>query len=183
MKGLLSSIALTAAGFIFSFSANAQTDSKNVNLSVVLANAVSITFASGSDGQDATLNYTTPADYQNGVSITQATAFTASSTQAYTVKVKASGDLVYSGAAAANTGDIPVVNVKVNANASGTSGVTFASAVGLTTDDQTIITSEAGTTSQIYSLTYSTVDAPASDFLNKAAGTYSTTLTYTITAP
>lgn len=178
-------LGLTAAFFSSLIGANAQSDSKDVTLNVELQNACSIVFGAGSNGQTATLSYTTPAHYLNGVSLSQAAAFTASSTQAYVIKVKSDGDLVYGsgGTPVGNTDPIPIGNVTIQASATGTTGIVFENAVALSGTDKVVLTADAGTVSQVFGLVYSTEGSEKSDFINKAEGTYTSTLTYTITAP
>jgi hypothetical protein len=166
-----------AAMMVTAYSSKAQTTG-TVTLNCVLNNVTSITI--GSSFQTATLTYTTAADYTNGVTTSQTGALTAISNQAYSVKVYASQDLTY------NTNTIPVADVTVTPSFTGTNSAITCTAKALpktSATQVTIISSTAGTTSQAYNLAYSTVGAPSSDFLGKPAGTYASTLTYTITNP
>lgn len=162
-----------AALMVTAYSSKAQT-SGTVTLNCVLNNVTSITIGAST----ATLTYTTASDYTNGVTTTQTAALTAISNQAYSVKVLASQDLTYT------TYTIPVADVTVTPSFTGTnSAITCTQKALSKTVTNTIISSTAGTSSQAYNLAYSTVGAPASDFLGKPANTYVSTLTYTITNP
>ncbi len=124
----------------------------------------------------AALSFTQASHYQLGQQLTQTNAVQAFSNVPYSISVRAGTDLLNGG----NT--IPVGNVQVTpALPSPASGVTV-TGVSLSTANQTIITSTEPTLQQLFNLTYSTT-AGNTAFLNQPAGAYSTTLTYTITAP
>ncbi len=147
-----------------------------VTLNVVLTNEASIVI--GSTFQTATLTYSTPANYANGVTTTQTAAMTTISNQAYSVTVLAGTDLLNG----ANT--IPVGDVTVTPSFTGTnSNITITPQAIPKTTALNIIASTVGTASQVYNLAYSTTAAPTADFIGKPAGTYTSTLTYTITNP
>jgi hypothetical protein len=160
------------------FNAKAQSTA-NVTLDVVINNVTSLTIQ-GAD-QTATLTYSTQSDFANGVTTTQPAAMTAVSNQPYSVTVYASGNLLNG---ASNT--IPVDDVTVTPTPSTTDASATCLAVAIPVSAGSalpIIHSSAGTTTQNFDLAYTTAGAPITDFLGKPAGTYTTTLTYTITTP
>ena len=166
-----------AAIMVTAYSSKAQTTA-NVTLNCVLTNISSITI--GSSFQTTTLNYATAADYTSGVTVAQTGALTAISNQAYSVYVYASQDLKN------GTNTIPVSDVTITPSFSGSNAAITCSAKALavgSANQVKVIASTAGTTSQAYNLSYSTASAPTTDFLGKPAGTYTSTLTYTITNP
>jgi len=166
-----------AAIMVTAYSSKAQTTA-NVTLNCVLTNISSITI--GSSFQTTTLTYATAADYTNGVTVAQTGALTAISNQAYSVYVYASQNLTNG----ANT--IPVSDVTITPSFSGSNAAITCSAKALAVgsgNQVKVIASTAGTTSQAYNLSYTTAGAPTTDFLGKPAGTYTSTLTYTITNP
>ncbi len=144
------------------------------NLSVALTNLSALTLNTGAN--TASLNFNSASSYQNGVSLTQSGALNAFCNQAYHISVIASQNLKN------GTYSIPISNVTVDATPStGGSGITTP-ATALSTSSQTIITSTAGSLSQNFDLLYYTA-AANSAFLGMPSGTYTTTLTYTITSP
>ncbi len=166
-----------AAIMVTAYSSKAQTTA-NVTLNCVLSNISSITI--GSSFQTTTLTYATANDYNNGVTVNQTGALTAVSNQAYSVTVYASQDLKN------GSNSIPVADVTITPSFTGTNSAITCSAKALATGSGNavkVIASTAGTVSQAYNLQYSTANASPSDFLGKPAGTYTSTLTYTITNP
>ena len=143
-------------------------------LSIVITGITSLTL-SGSAGT-ASLNFNSASVYNTGASLNQSAALTAFCNQAYHVTVKASQNLKYS------TYSILISNVMVDATPStGGSGITTP-VITLSTTAQTLITSTAGSLSQNFDLLYYT-SAGNTAFIGMPAGTYTTTLTYTITSP
>ncbi len=122
-----------------------------------------------------TMTFGSANDYNNGVSVSQSTALNAFSTQAYHITVIASQDLTYS------TSTIPVSNINLTPAAVGGSGITT-STKSLSTSAQTIISATTGTLSQNFNLQYYT-SAANTAFLTVPSGTYTTTVTYTISSP
>ncbi|UAY55390.1 hypothetical protein [Arachidicoccus terrestris] len=179
MKNAMQRAILPALIFTcFSFFSTQAQSTANVTLNVVLQNAASIVINGANNV--ATLTYAAPADYTNGVSLDQAAALTTISNQPYSVTVYASGELTN------GTNTIPVGDVTVTPSlASANTDITLtgvAIPVG-TASAANIIVSTAGTASQDFNLNYSTEAAPTADFINKPTGTYTTTLTYTLTNP
>lgn len=124
----------------------------------------------------AALSFSLPSHYQLGRQLSQTNALQTFSNIPYSVSVRASQALTSGG----NT--IPVSNVSVTPGlATPVSGVSLTPA-NLSTSNQTIITSAISTLPQLFNLTYATTPGNLA-FFNKPAGTYTTTLTYTITAP
>lgn len=174
MKMKTTALFVTAL-ILFQVRGFAQTTA-TVTLNVVLTNQASIVIAAGA--QTATLTYSTPANYTNGVTLSQTAAMTTVSNQAYSVTVLSGSDLLNG----SNT--IPVADVTVTPSFTGTNtNITLTPQAIPKTTAAKIIASTVGTASQVYNLQYSTVGAPTSDFLGLPAGTYTSTLTYTITNP
>lgn len=173
MKGFLafSFIMLSAAA------AKAQTTA-TVTLNVVLQNAASIVINGANNV--ATLTYAAPTDYTNGVSLTQSAAMTTVSNQPYSVTLYAAGQLV-NGANNIPAGDVTVTPSLSASNANIT--LTAAALPVGAANAAKIIASTTGTAKQDFNLKYSTVGAPTTDFIGKPAGTYTTTLTYSLTNP
>lgn len=149
-----------------------------VTLNVVLQNTASIVINGANNV--ATLTYATPANYANGVTLKQTAAMTTVSNQPYSVTVYGAGQLV-NGANNIPTGDVTVTPTLAAAN----TAITLTPSpipVGAASAAK-IIASTEGTASQNFDLQYATTDAPKTDFIGKPAGTYTTTLTYTLTNP
>lgn len=90
----------------------------------------------------------------------------------------ASGDL--SNTAASET--IPVADISITATAGSGSPVGTPGAVpALSTSEQSLIASTAGTLQDHYSMEYKATGG--NDFIGKTAGTFATTVTYTVEAP
>lgn len=158
--------------------AKAQSTS-NVTLNVVINDVTSLSILSAD--QTTTLTYLTAANYANGVTVTQPAAMTAISNQPYSITVYAAGNLLNGATNTIPVGDVTVTPTPttIDGSATCTPAAIPVSAVSAIP----IVTSTAGTTTQSFDLAYTTVGAPIADFLGKPAGTYTTTLTYTITTP
>lgn len=177
MHSLLSSpisrlllLALLLTGLAGGRSSAQTTSSANPTLSAVLTDVISLT-ASVTSVQ---LRFQNANDYNSGVTTTATNQLNVTSNKAYTLQVRASGDLSNGGATPIT---IPVSSVGLTANwATGTSGAV----TGLSTTAQTINATAAATQSQNISMTYSVSGANAANFL-RPAGTYTTTLTFTAT--
>lgn len=122
-----------------------------------------------------TLEFSGESAYKNGVEASQSSALHLFSTQDYHVTVTAAQDLTYS------TSEIPVSNISLTPTAVGGSGITTTTRA-LSTSTQTIISGTTGTLSQYFNLRYYT-DAANTAFLTVPSGTYTTTVTYTISSP
>lgn len=121
------------------------------------------------------LQFNSESAYKDGVSVPQSAALELFSTQDYHVTVTAAQDLTYSSSV------IPVSNINLTPTAVGGSGITT-STKSLSTATQTIISGTTGTLSQYFNLRYYT-DAANTAFLSIPSGTYTTTVTYTISSP
>jgi hypothetical protein len=144
------------------------------SMSIFLSNLSTISVASGAS--TASLNFNSASAYQNGVSLNQSAALTAFCNQAYHVTVAASQNIKN------GSNSIPISNVTLDATPStGGTGITTPATV-LSITAQTFITSSSGSLSQNFDLLYYT-SAGNTAFLNLPAGTYTTTLTFTITSP
>jgi hypothetical protein len=162
--------ALLSAKPSFAVSATATS-----TLNVVLADVVSITV--NPSNSTVNLNFATSADYQNGVnSGVLADHLTIASTQSFTVTVKSDGDLV-NGAENIPIGDIGITASAGTGSPVGTPGAVAA----LSSTDQSLITSTNPTLESKYSMQYAATGG--TDFIGLTAGTYTATITYTVTAP
>lgn len=148
---------------------------------------VNLTALSGirlnASGLNPTLNYNTDADYTNGVSLTQTAALSAFSTSAYSITVYATTQLVNTTNSAIS---IPAADVTVTPSlAVANTDITITpKALTVASANATkLIGSTSGTLLQDFNLNYSTTAAPKADFINKPAGAYASTITYTITNP
>lgn len=148
-----------------------------ITLKVTISDVGAITL---SGSTTATLTFSSANDYKNGVSLTQPAAINVFSNRNYAISVSSGGPNLTSG----STSDvISVGNVSVLPAASPANGAVTTTPAALSGTPQTIVSSSASTASQNYDLKYYTPAATVGNFLNKKAGTYSTTLTYTITQP
>jgi len=143
-------------------------------LSVVVTDLASITLQNG--GPTATLTFSNAANYTNGVSLTQTSALNAFSNRSYKIGVQASTNLLN------GLNSIGIGNIRLQAAANPTNAGITTPQVSLSLSSQNAVTSGIPSLSQDYNLMYSTA-AGNGAFLNQPAGTYTTTLTYTITAP
>jgi hypothetical protein len=158
----------------------AQT-SANATLNVVLSDVRSIKVNPAQ--ATVTLNFANVTDYNNGVSSTQNAHLEVTSTGGYIIKVKSSTPNLVNG-----TNQIPVNTVTLTPlQSSGGAVGTSTSAVGrastlipvnLGATATTIISSTDGATKIFYDMTYRA--SGGAPYINKASGTYTTTITYTI---
>lgn len=149
--------------------------SSPVNVTIELAGAgPSITV----NNPTVTLDFSTAGNYISGVHSGSATNdhITVSSTSGFQVNVKGSGDLVN------GSSSIPLSSIIVTpSNGSQTimpAPAYTATTGGLSTSDQTIISSTASTTSAKFDIDY--YAQGGSNYIGKTAGTYSATITYSI---
>lgn len=143
-----------------------------VSLTAVQSITINPSFAT------TTLSYTTANHYTNGVSSDEQTAaITVFSTSAYTVTVVANQDLTKDAAT------IPVSNVEITPSMTvKPNEVTLTKVAISKTTPATIISSTVGTLAHVFNLVYSTTNSTKTDFLGKAAGTYTATVTFSLTA-
>lgn len=174
MKKILTITMLFLLGTVLRVTAQTTGD---VTLNVVLQAVQSITI--NPSYTTTTLTYSTANHYTNGVTTAEQTgALTIFSTSPYTVTVVANQDLTK-----ATSGTIPVSNVEITPSmTSKPAEVTCTTKAISAVTPATIITSTIGTLSHIYHLVYSTANSTKSDFLGKTAGTYTATLTFTLSA-
>jgi hypothetical protein len=176
-------ISLIAAILSVPCIANAQFTSTTASTTLT----VNLTALSGivlnAAGLNPTLNYLTSANYTNGVTLSQTAALSAFSTSPYSIMLYATGQLVNTSNSSIS---IPVTDVTVTPSLAASNSTititpqTIPVAVGNATK---LIASTSGTILQNFNLAYSTVGAPTTDFINKPAGAYNTTIIYSITNP
>ncbi|WP_158798451.1 hypothetical protein [Pedobacter sp. L105] len=171
-KKLLSIAALIAIFTISNFKANAQAVSSNINLTLILADAYSIVLG---PTPDVSFTYSTAADYASAKTQTKTGQFTVISNKPYSVAVKAN--------AAFNTISTttpPLSAVHVNVDPSTVTGAAYTN-VALSLANQTIASAASPTISTAYNIVYSI--PTAAPLLAMSAGTYTTTMVYTVTQP
>lgn len=160
---LFIAISLAAAGKV---AAQTGTALMTTNLSSVLFMTVS---------SAPTFNFATASDYANGITLTGPSAGTiiVSSSLAYDISVKAASAMVSNSASGAG---IPVSDFTVDVLPG--SGGTSINAVNLSTTDQLVV--DEGTPSILKTLDLEYKANGGTNFLGKPAGSYNTTLTYTL---
>jgi hypothetical protein len=120
-----------------------------------------------------TLSFTTAANYQNGLSQSQASHLSVSSTSPWGLAVSTSSASLFNGA---NT--IPVNFISIGNPA----GQTLLSAVTLSPTSQTLCSSRPAAIAQTIGVTYTVSAANARQLISLPSGTYATTVTYTLSA-
>jgi len=157
---------------IHSVSAQQLSDDVTLNVTLVAVQNISV----NATQTTVTLTFEEAGDYLNGVSSSQPNHLEVASTDDFVVKVSTSTDNLVNG-----TNTIPVSTITVTpAYASGTDPEATESAQTLSIGAKTILTSTTGTTQAFYNVTYDA--SGGTDYINKPAGTYTTTVTYTISA-
>ncbi|KIO78647.1 hypothetical protein TH53_02580 [Pedobacter lusitanus] len=174
-KILLLIAALLAVITLFNLKASAQTVTANVPLSIVLADAFSITLG---PTPDVVFNYSTAADYAGSKTVAKANHFTVVSNKSYSVAVKATAEF---NTIVGNATPVPLSVVQVSIDPSTpTTGATYATPA-LTTTNQALITAASPTVATAFNVNYSIPTAAA--LIGKQSGTYATNVVYTITQP
>jgi hypothetical protein len=120
------------------------------------------------------VNFTTPAHYASGASTEMPAHLTVSKTTAYSVTVRANAAVLTSGS---NTLPVGILNI---GPATGQTGIT---PITLSTTAQKIIDGAAPEIDRSIGLKFSVPASQLSQVLNKPAGDYTVTLTYTLIAP
>ncbi|OKS86597.1 hypothetical protein RG47T_2053 [Mucilaginibacter polytrichastri] len=151
------------------------TTSVHVKLVDILALAVNNT--------DVNINFNTASDYQNGVSVPMAGHLTVTSNQAYTLNVKAAGNLAGTGV---NTDVLAPTILTVALPTTGnntTLGAVPTTVAGLTTTNAALVTGASPGLLKLVDVNYSVPSSISATtaLLGKKADTYTTTVTYTIT--
>ncbi len=178
-KRLLKVVCLFTTTLLFSvfFTSKAQaqaTATGTATLNVTLVDVLVLTV----NNQTVNLNFTGATSYQTGVTAALTGQLTVTSNRAFSLKIRAAGNL--SSSDAGNTDVIPVNKISVSvANAAAIGGT--ASTVALSNADQSLIAGAPAGIAKSFNMQYQT-PANDSDFA-KRAGTYTTTLTYTASVP
>ncbi len=175
--------ALIALGLLYQFLPNqlfAQTTA-NTTLNVVLADVRSIKV--NPTQNTVTLNFATVDDYNKGVESNQASHLEITSTGGFVVKVKSSGPNLNNGSNTIPVNTISLVNSTTAGSSLVSTGpnaniVSFTIPVTLAPTPATLINSPVGATKIFYDVKYKASGGPA--YINKPAGTYTTTITYSI---
>ena len=154
-----------------SFPSTAISKTMNSNVQVNVSNMMEVVVQNSQI--DLTVN--TAAKYQQGVTTTVPNQVRLSSTVPYNITVKASGPNLSSSGGV----NIPVGVITIEAMP-GQTGVT---PIVLSASPQTIITSGDPVIDRLLNLQYRIPATQTSNLLNKAAGRYDTTITYSIVAP
>lgn len=174
-KYLFISAAIVAGLTIFNSKAKAQSTG-DATVNIILADAFSIVMNPTST---VNFNYPNAVDYTRAQDVPMAGHFTVVSNKPYSVAVKGSGPFTRT---AGGTILLNTVTVNVLPTTTGT-GISSFPTVALTTSDQTIAGSATQTTGTSYNINYGIPLANVPNLLNKAAGTYVATVTYTVTQP
>jgi hypothetical protein len=171
-KVLILSSALVAGVIGFCGNALAQA-SDNATLNIVLADVRSIKV----NPAQATvqLNFATPTDYQNGVTLSEVAHLEVTSTGAYQVTVKSSGPTLDNGT---NTIPVNTISMVPSLNAGSTdAGISFQT-ITLSPTAQQMITTPNGSPRVIFDVRYTA--SGGQPYIDKPAGTYVTTVTFSI---
>jgi hypothetical protein len=158
---------LTIVSAVFFMTASAQTNTANHTVSMVLSNVITLSLTGG----NTSMAFTSAAHYQNGVtSSTTPTTLTVSSNKAYSITALASsnanGDLVGSST------NIPLAALTVTAD----NGSNFLPLSANASAPTTVLAGQAAGGNVAHSVFYK-----ANPGFGYAAGTYTTTITYTAT--
>jgi hypothetical protein len=162
--------------------ASAQSSTTEVQqVDITLTNVITLKFSSTgtSTGSAATMSIANLSNYTNGVT-SSTYQLTANSTKGFNVQVKTNAaNFTYTGSYTSGT-TMPVSNkllLKVTANATGGSiAGSFSNFATLSSSNQNLITGCTNGTSKTFSIQYK-----ANPGLAYPAGTYTTTVTYTVT--
>lgn len=165
-------VILVIAFFAGILSVGAQQASDEVNLTVKLAQMQNIEVKTGQE--NVLLEFTTPEHFQNGVSTSKIEHLAVSSTTAFQVKVNVSGDLTNG----QNTIPANTVTVDPVYNSGTEPGDHTLTSRALGTNEETIISATSGAVETIYDIEYTA--SGGIEYINEAAGDYTTTVFYTI---
>lgn len=179
-------LTLLASGFLLlgvfsNNSLNAQA-SANATLNVVLSDVRSIKVNPAQTS--VSLTFSNVNDYNNGVTSEQNAHLEITSTGGYIIKVRSSTANLVNGpnSIPANTVQLTPKQNSTGVAAAGVNNAVSKPAsltpVNLSASPSTIISSTDGATKIFYDMTYKASGGP--QYINKANGTYTTTITYTI---
>lgn len=169
---LLRSLAIPAILLAGTQASQAQA-SDNATLNVVLADVRSIRVNPAQN--TVQLNFATATDYQNGVTSDQIAHLEVTSTGGYQIKVKASGSALLNGA---NAIPVNTITLTPGLNAGYTDpGATFTS-LSLSATQQQLITTPNGSPRIMFDVRYGA--SGGQPYIGKPAGTYVTTITFSI---
>ncbi|MGY0038939.1 hypothetical protein [Pedobacter sp. NJ-S-72] len=160
-------VSKTASSFPTTLPSKTMNSSVQVNVSNLMELIV--------EDPSVTLTVNTTANYQQGVTTTMPNHVKVSSTVPYNVTVKANSSVLSSSGGI----QIPVGVITIE----GMTGQTGITPVVLSASPQQIITSADPTIDRFLNLQYRIPSTQTSNLLNKTAGSYNTTITYTIVAP
>jgi hypothetical protein len=174
-RNLLIIAALLAVFTLSNLKASAQhapINSANVPLSIILADAVTITLEAS---PAVSFSYTQASDYIGSRLVNRPSHFSIFSNRTYTLSVKA--DAAFQVPTAGPS--IPLSAVKVAVNSSlPTTGIT-PSTVALSTGGAALLTPAPATLATVYSIDYTI--PTSTPLLGVTAGTYTTNVIYTVT--
>ena len=173
MRKVILTLTIVLSVFMIN-AAKAQTTTATAIVNVTLAAVQSIAVTQGT----VTIPFATSADYNTGVTVAQADHLTASSSGQFFIRVKSNADLT--GPAAAT---IPISTISLTPTAGTTAAPgspVYNTIASLSTSDQDLVTSTGGCNAAKFNVSYKA--SGGANYLNKAVGTYTATLTYTIAA-
>lgn len=168
---------MAVLGIAFGLSNTAQAQASAsfspVTVNVKLADAIGIEASAGA--ASILFEYNGISDYNADKSATVAKQFKVTSTRSYNLSVKASGDFV--GSAPEKTLALNILRVSAKKN----SETVFPTETAISSSSGTVLVSGATPTlAADYDIAYKILSS--SELVGKDAGTYTTTLTYTVTA-
>jgi len=151
----------------------------STNVNVELNDVMSIAV----NNSNVLLRFVNSADYLNGVSTPQPAHLTVTSNKAYTINVKATGNL--SGTGSNNDildAGVVAVSIPSDGTNNGSLGGTLTPVNALTTGDNTLITAATPVTAKNIDVLYTVPSSVSTTnkILGKTADTYTTVVTYTI---
>jgi hypothetical protein len=171
-KKILGILFACLSGLGIATKTNAQA-SANANLNVVLSDIRSIKVNPAQS--TVSLNFATSTDYLNGVFANEVAHLEITSTGGFQIKVKAATASLVNG-----TSTIPVSTILLTPTLSAGStdeGVSF-TPVPLSATQQTLINTPNGSSMIFFDMKYQA--SGGQDYINKLAGTYVTTVTFSI---
>lgn len=172
MKKIFKAAFVVLAAICFGQQVKAQVsaDSQPVTVNINLTDAISIDLGAS---PTVDFNYATAADYAAAKTVTKAAHFTVVSNQVYDIDVQVDGDFN-------PVLDLAALGLTVAVNSATPTGGSPANAIlSAVNDPQPLITGAPASTGTVYTIDYTIPDA--SELITKAAGTYTTTVTYTAT--
>lgn len=180
MKKVLSASVLALASLSFATAANAQqTKTGNTNLHVVITDALDFTV----NNTDVTLTFASAADYQSGVTSLQNNHLTVTTNRPYDLELQAAATTLAGTGGNLQTINASTVTVEIDDPVAQALGGTATTISALSDQKQKLLASATATSNKGINVKYSIPSSVSqtAEILGKAADTYTTLLTYTVT--